>query len=62
MNLGNYERLTEFKLPYAPVEISKYRSKKTGFQVVVANNRAPITNAYFAVGEHKFLIANLVGI
>ncbi len=38
--LGNYELLTEFKLDYAPVVVSKLRSKKTGFSVVVGNNKS----------------------
>jgi Zn-dependent M16 (insulinase) family peptidase len=54
VDLGNYERLTEFKLAYAPVTVAKYRSKKTGFSVVVANNKAPITNAYFTVATEIF--------
>lgn len=54
VDLGNYEQLTEFKLAYAPVTVAKYRSKKTGFSVVVANNKAPITNAYFTVATEIF--------
>ena len=54
VDFGNYERLTEFKLAYAPVTVAKYRSKKTGFSVVVANNKAPITNAYFTVATEIF--------
>lgn len=38
-DLGAYELLTEFKLDYAPVTVSKYRSKKTGFQVVVGDHK-----------------------
>lgn len=54
VNFGNYEQLTEFKLAYAPVTVAKYRSTKTGFSVVVANNKAPITNAYFTVATEIF--------
>lgn len=39
VDLGNYEVLTEFSLDYAPVTVTKYRSKKTGFQVVVGNHK-----------------------
>jgi hypothetical protein len=39
VDLGNYEVLTEFSLEYAPVTVTKYRSKKTGFQVVVGNHK-----------------------
>lgn len=39
VDLGNYEVLSEFSLEYAPVTVTKYRSKKTGFQVVVGNHK-----------------------
>ncbi|KAJ9101136.1 hypothetical protein QFC21_003354 [Naganishia friedmannii] len=54
VDLGNYEVLTEFSLDYAPVTVTKYRSKKTGFQVVVGNHKSPITNAYFIVATEIF--------
>ncbi|KAJ9111193.1 hypothetical protein QFC20_002687 [Naganishia adeliensis] len=54
VDLGDYEVLTEFSLEYAPVTVTKYRSKKTGFQVVVGNHKAPITNAYFVVATEIF--------
>lgn len=54
INLGNYELLTEFKLDYAPVTITKYRSKKTGFSVVVGDHKSPISNAYFVVATEIF--------
>lgn len=54
VDCGNYELLSEFKLDYAPASVAKYRSKKTGFTVVVADNKAPITNAYFVVGTEIF--------
>jgi hypothetical protein len=39
VDLGNYEILSDFALEYAPVTVTKYRSKKTGFQVVVGNHK-----------------------
>ncbi|KAJ9110677.1 hypothetical protein QFC19_001506 [Naganishia cerealis] len=68
VDLGNYEVLTEFSLDYAPVTVTKYRSKKTGFQVVVGNHKeltkqsfeltytflAAQTNAYFIVATEIF--------
>jgi hypothetical protein len=52
--LGNYELLTHFQMKYAPVTVAKYRSTRTGFSVVVADNKAPITNAYFTVATEIF--------
>jgi hypothetical protein len=42
VDLGNYEVLSEFSLEYAPVTVTKYRSKKTGFQVVVGNHKGEL--------------------
>jgi hypothetical protein len=43
--LGNYEILTDFKLEYAPVNIIKLRSRKTGLEVVVGQTKTPIVSA-----------------
>ncbi len=40
--LGNYEVLADFHLDYAPVNVLKIRSKKTGFSVVVGQAKTPI--------------------
>lgn len=39
VDLGNYEVLADFALEYAPVQVTKYRSKKTGLQAVVGNHK-----------------------
>jgi len=36
--------LTEFQLDYAPVNVLKLRSKKTGFSVVVGQTKTPIVS------------------
>jgi hypothetical protein len=36
---GNFELLTSFDLEYAPVKVSKWRSKRTGLSVVVGGHK-----------------------
>jgi hypothetical protein len=38
-DFGNFELLTSFDLEYAPVKVSKWRSKRTGLTVVVGGHK-----------------------
>lgn len=60
VDLGDYEVLTEFSLEYAPVTVTKYRSKKTGFQVVVGNHKGEFhCCSSIEVGVTDFLRSDL---
>jgi len=52
-----YEILCAVKAD-ANIPVTKYRARKTGIQVVIAEVDGPIVNGYFALGEffHVFFV------
>lgn len=43
---GNFKVLQSFDLPYAPVNVSKWRSDKTGLTVVLGHHSCELTLAF----------------
>lgn len=41
-DFGNFKLLQSFPIKYAPVEVAKWRSEKTGLTVVVGSHAAPV--------------------
>jgi hypothetical protein len=54
VNYGHFEPLQSFNVKYAPVQVAKYRSKRTGLTVVIGNHKSPITNGHFVVASEIF--------
>ena len=53
-DFGNFKLLQSFPIKYAPVEVAKWRSEKTGLTVVVGSHAAPVTNGHFAIASEIF--------
>ncbi|TCD61425.1 hypothetical protein EIP91_008439 [Steccherinum ochraceum] len=51
---GNFDLVTRFKLDFADIHVSKWRSRVTGLTVVHLDYDAPIVNGYFVVGTEIF--------
>ena len=51
---GNFRLLKSFKIDYAPVQLSKWQSTKTGLTVVVGEHATPITNGHFTIASEIF--------
>ncbi|EIN14202.1 hypothetical protein PUNSTDRAFT_49027 [Punctularia strigosozonata HHB-11173 SS5] len=51
---GNFDLVKRIKLTFTDVEISKWRSRKTGLSVVHIDYDAPIVNGYFVVATEIF--------
>ncbi|GMF99231.1 unnamed protein product [[Candida] boidinii] len=44
-----FQLQTSFKVDYAPASVKKWRSSRTGLQLIVIDQESPIVNGYFAV-------------
>lgn len=44
-----FEQQSNFKVDYAPANIKKWRSTRTGLQVTLIDQASPVVNGYFAV-------------
>ncbi|GAW07990.1 cytoplasmic protein [Lentinula edodes] len=51
---GNFDLIQKFKLDFAEVVVSKYRSRITGLSIVHLDYEAPIVNGYFVVPTEIF--------
>ncbi|KAJ4001026.1 Metalloenzyme, LuxS/M16 peptidase-like protein [Lentinula boryana] len=51
---GNFDLIQRFKLDFADVVVSKYRSRVTGLSIVHLDYEAPIVNGYFVVPTEIF--------
>ncbi|KAK7694817.1 hypothetical protein QCA50_002005 [Cerrena zonata] len=51
---GNFDLVTKFKLSYADIKVSKWRSRNSGLSVVHLDYDAPIVNGYFVVPTEIF--------
>ncbi|TYJ56451.1 hypothetical protein B9479_002854 [Cryptococcus floricola] len=51
---GNFKLLKSFDVDFAPIQVSKWKSEKTGLTVVLGKHDAPITNGYFAIASEIF--------
>ncbi|THH28068.1 hypothetical protein EUX98_g6115 [Antrodiella citrinella] len=51
---GNFDLVTRFKLDFADIHVSKWRSRVSGLTVVHLDYDAPIVNGYFVVGTEIF--------
>ncbi|KAH8102439.1 Metalloenzyme, LuxS/M16 peptidase-like protein [Cristinia sonorae] len=51
---GNFDLITSFKLDFAEIHVSKWRSRVSGLTVVHLDYDAPIVNGYFVVGTEIF--------
>ncbi|KAJ4486251.1 Metalloenzyme, LuxS/M16 peptidase-like protein [Lentinula aciculospora] len=51
---GNFDLIQNFKLDFADVVVSKYRSRVTGLSIVHIDYEAPIVNGYFVVPTEIF--------
>ncbi|KNE93504.1 hypothetical protein PSTG_13132 [Puccinia striiformis f. sp. tritici PST-78] len=52
---GNFDRIVEpFNLDSAPIQVAKWRSRKTGLSVVWADVEGPLVNGYFTVATEIF--------
>lgn len=52
---GNYEVLTDFELAFAPVRVTKFRSKKTGLQVVLGHHKGLFKSAPSCFAPRKLI-------
>ena len=44
-----FQLQSSFKVDYAPASVKKWRSLRTGLQLIVIDQESPIVNGYFAV-------------
>ncbi|KAI9610843.1 hypothetical protein H4Q26_008685 [Puccinia striiformis f. sp. tritici PST-130] len=52
---GNFDRIVEpFNLDSAPIQVAKWKSRKTGLSVVWADVEGPLVNGYFTVATEIF--------
>ncbi|RDX52049.1 hypothetical protein OH76DRAFT_1345727 [Lentinus brumalis] len=51
---GNFDLVKRFKLDFADVHVSKWKSRSSGLSVVHLDYEAPLVNGYFVVGTEIF--------
>lgn len=47
--ISGFKKVQDFKVDFAPVNITQYESTRTGMRVVVANTKGPKVNGYFVL-------------
>ncbi|KAL1951615.1 hypothetical protein VTO73DRAFT_764 [Trametes versicolor] len=51
---GNFDLIKKFKLDFADIHVSKWKSRTSGLSVVHLDYDAPLVNGYFVVGTEIF--------
>ncbi|KAI0652259.1 Metalloenzyme, LuxS/M16 peptidase-like protein [Trametes meyenii] len=51
---GNFDLIKKFKLDFADIHVSKWKSRSSGLSVVHLDYDAPLVNGYFVVGTEIF--------